>query len=76
MDIDQQGLTQTGLGRVLEVVEHTKNLRSHLETVLVSATSTSLAYAAVAINTGHEINLSGYRPGAVVINELALILEE
>lgn len=55
LDVDQESLSQANLRKILEVVESTKSLRSHLETALLSVVSRStLTVAAVAV-TGVDL---------------------
>lgn len=55
LDVDQQPLTQAGLVKILEVVERTKNLRSHLEAALLSVTSRAAPSVAVVAGLGHDL---------------------
>lgn len=55
LDVDQQPLTQANLVQILEVVERTKNLRSHLETALLSVTSRAAPSVAVVAGLGHDL---------------------
>lgn len=58
LEIDQQPLPQSGISKILEVVEITKNLRSHLETVLQSVTSRTAINTAVAASLGNDLNIT------------------
>lgn len=55
LDVDQQALTQSGIYKILEVVERTKNLRSHLETVLQTVTTRSAPSVAVVANLASDL---------------------
>ncbi|MNP69242.1 hypothetical protein D3C76_1653150 [compost metagenome] len=74
LESDQTPISQESMVSAIAVVKASKNLRSHLEQILVRARSEATTFAAVVTNTGNEITLSGYRPAVVVINELALNL--
>ncbi|WP_017517038.1 phage tail protein I [Pseudomonas nitroreducens] len=75
LDIDQTPMTKADLARVLAVVENTKNLRSHLETVLLTVTSSTRAYVAVVAGVGSNICIGGFEPPRLVLSELALPLD-
>ncbi|EWC40202.1 phage tail protein I [Stutzerimonas stutzeri] len=62
LDVDQMPLTQASLQKVLQVVESTKNLRSQLETALLSATSRSTPYVAVVASVGIDVTVSYSAP--------------
>lgn len=57
LDVDQSPLLQRDLDKVLQVVEATKNLRSHLETVLLTATSRDTTHVAVVAGTGTDMSV-------------------
>jgi phage tail P2-like protein len=75
LDIDQTSMTKADLARILALVENTKNLRSHLETVLLTVTSAARVHVAVVACVGHELVVSGYQPPRLVLNEFALPLD-
>lgn len=75
LDVEQTPMTKADLARVLAVVENTKNLRSHLETVLITITSQARPHAAVVACLGSELVVSGYQPPRLVLNEFALPLD-
>lgn len=55
LEVDQIGYDLELLQRLLRVVARTKNLRSHLDTVLPSVTTRGPMVCAAAANTGHDI---------------------
>jgi len=63
LDVDQDAMDQRGIQRALEIVERTKSLRSHLETVIQQITTRSAVHLAVVANTGaeSEVAYSGLR---------------
>jgi len=63
LDVDQVGISEGDLDRILEVVESTKNLRSHLNTVIPMITTKASTYIAGASLTGSEITVE-YEPTA------------
>lgn len=71
----QTPVNQAGIAAALAVVQSTKNLRSHLDEILISAASEARLHAGAASCIGSEITLSRYTSGLLVINELALVLE-
>lgn len=75
LDFDQQPLSQSGILKVLEVVDGTKNLRSHLEAVLQTITSRTSPNVAVVAAVGSDITLSTYQAPRLIINEFALPLD-
>lgn len=73
LESDQVGIDQAALTKILEVVETTKNLRSHMETVVPTVVSRAGPVVATATVNGHEITVSNYVPAALIINENALV---
>ncbi|MDT0501907.1 MULTISPECIES: phage tail protein I [unclassified Halomonas] len=73
LESNQTPVTQTGIAQVLEIAERLKSLRSHLDEILVRATSQSRVTAASGANLGTEITV-GYRYAAVVLNAQAIVL--
>ncbi|SFC75904.1 phage tail protein, P2 protein I family [Pseudomonas citronellolis] len=72
LDVDQGALTKADLVKVLEVVANTKNLRSQLETVLLTVTSQAELTVATVTTLGSDLSVSGYQKPRLVINEFAL----
>lgn len=73
VETDQTPVTQPDILRALNVIERTKNLRSHLQAVLVSARSNGQCYAAITAHVGHEITVAFVAP-VLVLNESTLPL--
>lgn len=59
LDVDQTGYDLEQLKRLLLVVARAKNLRSHLDKILPSVTTSCGLVSAAVANTGHEITV-GY----------------
>lgn len=57
LDVDQDPMGQRGIFKILDVVEATKSLRSHLETVIQQITTRTDVHIGAAANTGHETSL-------------------
>lgn len=76
LEADQVGIPQEALAKIIEVVETTKNLRSHLGTIKPSAKSLSELFLAAAAGTGNEITVTNYVYSPILINELALVIPE
>lgn len=57
LDVDQDPMDQRGIFKILDVVEATKSLRSHLETVIQQITTRSTVSVGAAALTGHETDL-------------------
>lgn len=74
VETTQTQVTQPDIVRALAVIERTKNLRSHLELVLVSASSSTLVYSAAVAHIGHEITCANFVAAPTIINEFALNL--
>jgi len=62
LDVDQEALSQANLRKILEVVESTKSLRSHLETALVSIVSRSALTVASVAGTGVDLGVTFSAP--------------
>lgn len=62
LDADQTPLTQADLVKILEVVERTKNLRSHLEVALLTITSVAAPSVAVVAGLGLDLGVSYSAP--------------
>ena len=67
LDATQSSATQAQLNKLLEVVTGTKNLRSHLDTVVPGVTSEALLYVGAVAQTGHEITV-GYGGGGLELD--------
>lgn len=75
LQADQTPVDLDGIKAALAVLERSKNLRSHLDGIYVSARSAAQLHAGAAAGIGHEITLTEYRAAMLVINELAIVLE-
>lgn len=60
LEIDQVGVAQTGFRGLLDLVDRTKNLRSHLSEVQLSIRTQAGPYMACAAGVGTEIVLTNY----------------
>lgn len=76
VETDQTPANQADMLKAVSLINATKNLRSHLQTIFVSARSVSRVHVAAVCHCGTEITVSGFRPGLVAINEFALNLGE
>lgn len=72
LDVDQEAMTQASLQKILKVVGSTKNLRSHLETALLTVRSKSQVTVATVTHIGHDITAAGFHAAPLLINEFAL----
>lgn len=75
MEADQTPVDQASINAALAVVMNTKNLRSHLSEIQVSARSVSRLVVGAVAGMGHQITVNDFRPAVLVINELAIVLE-
>lgn len=57
IEVDQSGAEQGAISKILEVVNSAKNLRSHLGSVDLQVSTTSLSYIAAAAVIGHEVTV-------------------
>ena len=69
LESSQSPVTQQGIAAALAVVNSTKNLRSHLDEITVSARSESRVYVGVVAAVGSEITVTGFIPGQMVVDE-------
>lgn len=69
---DQEPVNQSGIAAALAVVNATKNLRSHLTEILITARSRSTVITAAVTHIGHDITASGFQAAPLLINEFAL----
>ncbi len=74
LDVDQSPLRQIDLVKILDVVATVKNLRSHLEGVLLAARSSAQVYSAAVAHSGNEIDITYVAP-LLVINPTTLPLD-
>ena len=72
---EQTPADQDSLRKALSLIETTKSLRSHLETVLISAKSEAPVYAVATSHIGHEITVSNFVTFVMIVNETVIILE-
>jgi phage tail P2-like protein len=72
MEADQQGITQEAALKLFEVVERTKNLRSHLDAIQVSARTTAGPKLAVCTGVGSAIQVTQYVWSPVICNETTI----
>ncbi|WP_416139072.1 phage tail protein I [Halomonas sp. HK25] len=74
LEAEQTPVDQAGLDEVLAIIARTKNLRSHLSRILVSATSRAPVHVATVANRGDEITVTHFQPRLLVTNELAIVV--
>jgi len=74
LEADQIGIGEDDLASVFDVIERTKNLRSHLDEVELSVRSETGPCLAVAGGVGSEIWLTNYRSPVAVLSETTIIL--
>lgn len=60
--VSQVGASQTQMASLFDVVDSSKNLRSHLESVELIVSTPAGPYAAAATSIGNEITLTNYVP--------------
>jgi phage tail P2-like protein len=65
----QEPLDKAGIANILKIVETNKNLRSHLTSTTVVASSESEVFTAAVTNIGNEISLTNYVSIDVSLND-------
>lgn len=58
LHVDQVGINQSALARILKVVDSAKNLRSHMDTVVPNVATTAQPFIAAVSHSGTEINFT------------------
>lgn len=74
LEADQIGMNQSDMARVFEIVNRTKNLRSHLSEVEVSVRSVAGPRVAIAAGVGSEIAVTNFRWTTTVISETTIVI--
>lgn len=74
LEADQIGVSANAMRSLFEVIERTKNLRSHVTEVELSVRSVAGPRTAIAAGVGHEITVSNYRWAPLVINEAVMAI--
>lgn len=74
IDSDQVPVTQAGMSGLIALLDRTKNVRSHLTAIKVSAVTRDTISVAACANIGTEITVTNYQPGAVVANETTICM--
>ena len=67
IDVDQAGLTTQQMSKVLDVVDTTKNLRSHLDDIEITASSSAGIYIGAIAISGNELTYTA-PAGALTLN--------
>lgn len=71
----QTGATQLQLQKMLDVLERTKNLRSHLDSVQIVVQTPAGPGVAVVAGIGSEITLNNYVGATIVFNETTICID-
>lgn len=66
---DQDGVSQSAMAAIIAVIDSTKNLRSHLSALALTAKSVAGPCAAVAAGVGSEIHVTNYVWRVTVVSE-------
>jgi phage tail P2-like protein len=74
LEVDQAGVEQAAYASLLNVIDRTKNLRSHLDQIELIVKSQAGPTVAAYTNVGNEVVLSNYVPGLVVANETTICI--
>ena len=65
---DQVGIDQAALKKILQVVESSKNLRSHMDTLAQSVTTRATLYSAGVNGMGNEITIKYEHPSGLMLD--------
>lgn len=71
---DQTGISQADHAAIVEVIDRTKNLRSHMTEIALTVRSDAGPQVAMAAGVGHDICVSNFVPAVAVLNETAIII--
>lgn len=74
LEAEQTPVSKQGISQVLNIVERTKSLRSHLSEIRVHALSRNETHIATASVLGSEVTVSNFKPAQLVTNELAIVV--
>lgn len=74
LTVDQIGVDQAALAILLEVINRTKNLRSHLSEIALTVRTDAGPFVAVAAGIGSEFALTSYAPPVIVLNETTICI--
>lgn len=72
LDVKDDVLDKAKIDRILDIIATKKNLRSHMQTVRISAKAENQAYAVANFRTGHLIHMTGFHSPTVFANEFNL----
>lgn len=74
LEVDQVGANQSVMRALFEVIERTKNLRSHLTQVELTVRTSGGPQLAVVASLGSEICLTNYTWAPLVVNEQTIVI--
>lgn len=74
LEADQVGIEQAGYTALLNILERTKNLRSHLEQIELTVKTEAGQCVAACTNIGSEIVLTNYVPAPLAFNETTICM--
>lgn len=72
LDVHDDILDKKKLDRILDIIATKKNLRSHMQTVRISAKAEKEAFAAANTRAGHHIHITGFTRPTVFANDFNL----
>lgn len=73
VNVDQYPLNQATLQKIIQLIETTKNLRSHMATAKISVKSEAHGYAAAVARAGINVRVTEFQQGVqVVANDFVL----
>ena len=74
LTVDQVGIGGAGFARVFEVIDRTKNLRSHISGVGVAVRSEAVGYAGAAVGIGQAVTISNFIIAPVMLRDDVVVI--
>jgi phage tail P2-like protein len=74
LEVDQYGIDQSAIGGLKDIINRTKNLRSHLDEIQVIATTQAGVSCAAVTILGSDIRLTNFQWATTVFNETTICL--
>lgn len=71
---EQIGVTQSGFNTLINVIQRTKNLRSHLVEIELIARTAAALHSSGCASVGNEITLNNYTPPQMVVTDTAICI--
>ena len=72
VNVNQYPLNQTTLQKIIELIETTKNVRSHMATAKINVETEAHGYACAVSHAGMHVRVTGHVSELVVVNDFVL----